>query len=257
MHLVFETLELVKVSISKFDFLEKLNIIFFNLIDWTMEWYELDQLFNCTFPHVLDDDSFKWCNQGALCVYDGIDDKTWTQYGILEKVSSISGDVFNKFGAWALNDNNTNVFYETWSVYNTADITDKSLTMYFDSFDCASWVLRAFDAIYELGGRFDEKITLNYTRLNIYSYEPVKIGTYDDIINSKNQTLIDDIRKFYRDFQKPKTNFLQQFLDIFNYIEVSKTFYFYYNELYWLLPIKSPSIKVTYYPIPLPGTKLN
>ncbi len=31
MHLVFETLELVKVSISKFDFSEKLNIIFFQL----------------------------------------------------------------------------------------------------------------------------------------------------------------------------------------------------------------------------------
>lgn len=26
--------------------------------------YELDQLFNCTFPHVLADNSFIWCNQG-------------------------------------------------------------------------------------------------------------------------------------------------------------------------------------------------
>lgn len=225
--------------------------------NWTMEWYELDQLFNCTFPHVLDDNSFKWCNQGALCVYDGINDSTWTEYGILEKVSSISGDVFNKFASWALNDNNTNVFYETWTVYNTDDINDKSLTMYFDSFDCASWVLRAFDSIYEFGGKFDSGIQLNYTRLNLYSNEPIKIGTYEDIINSKNQTLITDITSFYHDFQKPQTHFLDQLLSIYKYIEVAKRFYFYYNELYWLLEVKSPSIKVTYYPIALPGTKLN
>ena len=34
--------------------------------NWTMEWYELDQLFNCTFPHVMDDETFKWCNQGTF-----------------------------------------------------------------------------------------------------------------------------------------------------------------------------------------------
>jgi len=34
-------------------------------LNYTMEWYELDQLFNCTFPHELDDQSLKWCNQGT------------------------------------------------------------------------------------------------------------------------------------------------------------------------------------------------
>ena len=180
----------------------------------------------------------------------------WTEYGILQKVSTITGDIFNKFGEWALNDNNTNVFYETWTVYNTDDINDKSMIMYFDSFDCASWVLRAFDTIYSLGGKFEENIQLNYTRLNLYSHEPELIGSYDDIIKSGNKTLITDIQKFYHSFQKPnKDHFIEQAISIYNYIEVSKRFYFYYNELYWYLQVKQPSIKVTYYPIPLPGTK--
>jgi ceroid-lipofuscinosis neuronal protein 5 len=43
-------------------------------LNYTMEWYELDQLLNCTFPHMPEKDSLLWCNQGALCSYDGIDD---------------------------------------------------------------------------------------------------------------------------------------------------------------------------------------
>ena len=33
-------------------------------LNYTMEWYELDQLLNCTFPHLLNDSTLKWCNQG-------------------------------------------------------------------------------------------------------------------------------------------------------------------------------------------------
>ena len=33
-------------------------------LNYTMEWYELDQLFNCTFPHELENGTLKWCNQG-------------------------------------------------------------------------------------------------------------------------------------------------------------------------------------------------
>ena len=36
------------------------------MLNYTMEWYELDQLFNCTFPHVLKNETFIWCNQGRL-----------------------------------------------------------------------------------------------------------------------------------------------------------------------------------------------
>jgi ceroid-lipofuscinosis neuronal protein 5 len=111
-------------------------------LNYTMEWYELDQLFNCTFPHVLPDKSLKWCNQGALCSYDGINDHTWTQYGTIDKVAVINGSIFNQFTTWANHDNDTAVYYETWTVYNTDKEDDPNRVMYFDSFDCASWTLR-------------------------------------------------------------------------------------------------------------------
>ena len=111
-------------------------------LNYTMEWYELDQLFNCTFPHLLNDGSLKWCNQGALCSYNGINDTIWKQYGSINKISEMSGSVFNQFKYWASTDNNTAVFYETWTVYNSDKANASDLIMYFDSFDCASWTLR-------------------------------------------------------------------------------------------------------------------
>ena len=37
-------------------------------LNYTSEWYELFQLFNCTFPHeVAGDDSPLWCNQVSGC----------------------------------------------------------------------------------------------------------------------------------------------------------------------------------------------
>ncbi|CAF0703185.1 unnamed protein product [Brachionus calyciflorus] len=220
-------------------------------LNYTMEWYELDQLFNCTFPHLLEDGSLKWCNQGALCVFDGINDTVWNQYGFIEKVTEISGSQFNKFANWSLYDNNTAVYYETWTVYNSND-TNKQI-MYFDSFDCASWVLRAFDSLYDVGAKFDPKVKLNYTRLNLYSHEPQLIGNYSQIINSKNQTLINDIRSFYKTFQK-RGDYLEQFVEAYTEIFIKKEFYFYYNDLYWYLSLKEPFVKISYYNIPLPGT---
>lgn len=60
-------------------------------LNFTMEWYELFQLFNCTFPHLLPNDTLTWCNQGALCVYEGIDDKHWAENGTLVKVAEMTG----------------------------------------------------------------------------------------------------------------------------------------------------------------------
>ena len=55
----------------------------------------------------------------------------WKEYGVLEKVSEVTGDLFNKFANWTQYDNNTAVYYETWTVYNTNNLTDPSLIMYF------------------------------------------------------------------------------------------------------------------------------
>ena len=195
--------------------------------------------------------------EGALCTYDGVNDTMWTEYGLLEKVSEISGTLFNNFANWAISDNSTKVFYETWTVYNTSNLADPYRTMYFDSFDCASWVLRAFDQLYTLGAKFDPAVKLNYTRLNLFSSDPILLGSYSDIFNGKNQTLIDDVRAFYRTFQKPghqTVEILTQAYEAYEYIAKYKRFYFFYNQVYWLLNLRSPNIHISYYNIPLPGT---
>ncbi|KAI2569629.1 hypothetical protein G5576_009362 [Homo sapiens] len=57
-----------------------------------MEWYELFQLGNCTFPHLRPEmDAPFWCNQGAACFFEGIDDVHWKENGTLVQVATISG----------------------------------------------------------------------------------------------------------------------------------------------------------------------
>ena len=123
--------------------------------------------------------------------------------------------------------------------------------------DEVSFLHRAFDDLYSVGARFDPTVHLNYTRLNLYGKEPILIGNYSQIFNSGNQTLINDIREFYKDFQKPTGGYIEDFeaaINIYNELIVRRKFYMYYNSLYWYIELQNPFIKITYYEIPLPGT---
>ncbi|XP_053072696.1 ceroid-lipofuscinosis neuronal protein 5 isoform X3 [Acinonyx jubatus] len=58
--------------------------------NYTMEWYELFQLGNCTFPHLRPEMNAPfWCNQGAACFFEGIDDIHWKANGTLVQVATI------------------------------------------------------------------------------------------------------------------------------------------------------------------------
>lgn len=64
--------------------------------NYTMEWYELFQLGNCTFPHLRPNiDAPFWCNQGAACFYEGIDDAHWKENGTLILMTAITGRIRN------------------------------------------------------------------------------------------------------------------------------------------------------------------
>ncbi|CAF1452726.1 unnamed protein product [Rotaria sordida] len=222
-------------------------------LNWTMEWYELDQLFNCTFPHVLRDDSFIWCNQGALCVYEGIVDSLWngtSDLSMLKKVGQTSGKNYNAWASWAVNDNNTGVYYETWSVYSD---NGPNATIYFDSYDCASFVIRGLNQLYRYGAEILPNIHLNYTRINLYAYEPQLLGTYNQII--QNKTLHKDFINFYREFdsKKPTTeDWIKSLLEIYETFFISRRFYLYFNNVYWYMRLKETTpLKITFYEIPI------
>ncbi|KAK7097788.1 hypothetical protein V1264_004717 [Littorina saxatilis] len=218
--------------------------------NFTMEWYELYQLFNCTFAHVLKNDTLFWCNQGAACIYNGIDEKHWKQNGTLVKVADMSGDVFNQFANWTEQDNNTGVYYETWTVRSKPDGP-----LWFDSWECATWVIRAFAAMGKFGAKFDTSVHLNYTRMNIYSKEPVLLGNASTIFNGTEKKLANEVLKFYRLFQSHQSmpHLIESMLAAFWETVVEGKFYLFYNEQYWMLPIVQPHFKLTYEGYPLPG----
>lgn len=227
--------------------------------NFTMEWYELFQLMNCTFAHVHTNGSVQWCNQGAVCIYPGIVDRLWAENGTLVKIATVSGATFNKFSDWVLWDNRTGLFYETWTVKDKP-----GGQTWFNPFDCASWVIRALDELGSLGAQFNQSVHLNYTKINIYSAQPIYQGSSSEIFGKNaNQTMKKLGRKifdFYKKFQSSKSyvKLAEEILqDLFEIFVARDSFYLYYNDAYWLLPLHDPVSKLTYEetPLPKPGRK--
>lgn len=128
--------------------------------------------------------------------------------------------------------------------------------MYFDSYDCASFVIRGLDQLYRFGAQMLPSVHLNYTRLNIYSYEPQLLGTYEQIV--ANQSLHNDFVSFYKEFDSKKPNtgaWIESLLSIYESFFVQRRFYLYYNEAYWYLRLKeSKPLEITFDEIPIGST---
>ncbi|XP_028939286.1 ceroid-lipofuscinosis neuronal protein 5 [Ornithorhynchus anatinus] len=220
--------------------------------NYTMEWYELFQLGNCTFPHLRPEmEAPFWCNQGAACFFEGIDDDHWKENGTLTLIATLSGSMFNQMVKWVKRDNETGIYYETWTVQ--AGPGQKS-EVWFESYDCSKFVLRTYQKLAELGAEF-KRVETNYTKIFLYSGEPIYLGNETSIFGPRgNTTVAAAIRKFYYPF-KPHVStkeFLLNLLKIFDAVVVRRQFYLFYNFEYWFLPMKFPFIKITYEEIPLP-----
>jgi len=223
-------------------------------LNLTMEWYELFQLFNCTFPHLPQPENITWCNQGATCIYSGIDAKHWRENGTLVQVAEINGTIFNKFAAWTETDNNTYPFYETWTVREK----EANGKVWFNPFDCASWVIRAFEQMYSLGAEFNQSVHLNYTKISLLtSQEPVLIGNATTIYDDEHKEKLEALSLFYANFQHEKSygEMLKHFAEYLTEFLVDGIFYLYYNEEYYELKLEEPYLALTYDETPLPGAK--
>ena len=221
-------------------------------LNYTSEWYELGELFNCTFPHVLANrTSPLWCNQGAACFYPGIDDKHWKQNGSLVKVAEMTGDTFNELADYIHWDNHTGIYYETWRVRNS---TGPDNIEWFTPYDCANYVIRMFQYMgTKLSVKFTETYKANYTFVTLYSDMPQFLGNESAIFaNGGNSTLALKLMDFYRNFQAHQTvwHYLEHLLAVIDYVIVEKVFYLYYNSAYWLLPMKTPYMRITYEYVP-------
>jgi ceroid-lipofuscinosis neuronal protein 5 len=121
--------------------------------------------------------------------------------------------------------------------------------VWFDSWECATWVLRAFDALGGFGAKFNHSVHLNYTRMNIYSGAPVLLGNAATIFgNYGNKTVAKELLDFYRLFQSHQSmlDLIKSLVEAFIETELDGKFYLYYNEQYWFLPLKKPFFRLTY-----------
>ncbi|KAG8452236.1 hypothetical protein GDO86_004147 [Hymenochirus boettgeri] len=194
-----------------------------------------------------------WCNQGAACFFEGIDDDHWKSNGTLVPIATVSGSMFNSLAKWIKEDNNTGIYYQSWNVKASPELNS---SMWFESYDCASFILRAYQKLFELGASFNRKIQTNYTRLLLYSGEPTYLGNATTIFDQLgNESLASYIRKFYY-FYRPHQSWKElalSLVEIYYKVVFEKSFYFFYNFEYWFLPMKPPYIKIVYDEIPLPS----
>ncbi|KAI6655493.1 hypothetical protein LOD99_1992 [Oopsacas minuta] len=224
-------------------------------LNFTVEWYELYELLNCTFPHIVDNrTSPLWCNQGAACFYRGIIDKLWLSNGSITKVTEMTSKQFFEWGKWLKLDNDTGPYYETWRVKEGTKREDQE---WFVPFDCASFILRSFKAMKKVGAEFNQNVKLNYSFITLCSDEPIFLANEADIFgpNKHNDTLAKTLMDWYDNFQSHHKNIVKWFesiLKIFDYFEIEHEFYLYYNKAYWFLPLKHPIIDITYEYVPLP-----
>ncbi|XP_003218725.1 ceroid-lipofuscinosis neuronal protein 5 isoform X1 [Anolis carolinensis] len=222
--------------------------------NYTMEWYELFQLGNCTFPHLRANLSAPfWCNQGAACFYEGIDDAHWKENGTMVQVTTISGAVFNEMAKWVKYDNDTGIYYETWAV---KDSPERNARVWFESYECSKFVLRTYQKLAELGAIF-KKIQTNYTTVTLFSGEPTYLGNETTIFGPHgNKTVAVAIRNFYSPFKPFRSvkEFFVNLLRIVDEVVLGHQFYLFYNLEYWFLPMKYPYMRIAYEEIPLPNS---
>ena len=186
-----------------------------------------------------------WCNQGALCLYPGIDDIHWSKYGTLKKVGDMSGAEFNNLAQYLKTFNQTFPYYETFRVRNSSD--SKHYQQWFGPVDCASYVQKFFCQAAKYGAKFVEDYLPDYTYITLYSNEPKLLGNASQIFGADgDKDLAEDIRAFYSHFRahQPTLKFVESIIDILDYVLIKKEFYFFFNEQYWLLPMKEPFLKI-------------
>lgn len=165
---------------------------------------------------------------------------------------SIIGLQFNNLARWVQEDNETGIYYETWTVRSDQG---PNSTTWFDSYDCSQFVHRTYRKLAELGANLSSKTQTNYTKIYLYSGEPTYLGDDGSIFDQPSmKTLATDIRKFYRSFQPHQSmfQFILSLMEAYKKVVLEKTFYLFYNFEYWHLPMKPPYIQIIYEEVPLP-----
>uniref|UniRef100_A0A8C3ACK4 Bis(monoacylglycero)phosphate synthase CLN5 n=1 Tax=Cyclopterus lumpus TaxID=8103 RepID=A0A8C3ACK4_CYCLU len=205
--------------------------------NYTMEWYELFQ------PEVY---APLWCNQGAACFFEGIDDLHCHKTAPWRKSEKLTGKT-------SCDDNNTG---STTRRGPFAPGPGPNATVWFESYDCFQFCpLARTGRLTELGSKLARQIPDQLHKIYLYSGEPAYLGNDSAIFGQPAlKNLAVDIRKFYHTFRPHQSlaDFAISLLEAYEKVVIEKSFYLYYNFEYWYLPMKPPYVQITYEEVPLP-----
>ena len=160
--------------------------------------------------------------------------------------------MFNDMAQWVQEDNQTGIYYETWTVRSDPG---PNATVWFESFDCSQFVHRTYRKLADLGAKLSSSSPTKYTKVYLYSGEPTYLGNDSTIFGQPSmKDLAADIQKFYYTFRPHQSyvDFAISLVDIYEKVVVHKNFYLYYNSEYWHLPMKPPYMQIVYEEVPLP-----
>lgn len=126
--------------------------------------------------------------------------------------------------------------------------------VWFESYDCATFVIRVLQRMHDLGARFDLTVPApKYDYMTLYSYEPVLVAN-DTLRDPATRQEIVDFYKNFRPHQSLWETLVSIIHVILNDVYVQDKFYVYFNQQYWRLRLKAPIFDVKFVPVPLPGT---
>ncbi|XP_046582248.1 ceroid-lipofuscinosis neuronal protein 5-like [Haliotis rubra] len=201
--------------------------------NYTLEWYSFFHLKNCGSPKILGEDSLLWCNQGGSCFMDHVVPRLETGERFL--VATITGTTFNSFADWVRHDNNTLVFGQMNYI-----ATSPEGQLWFEANDCGTFVIRAYEALFDLGVTFRQTRQPYYSRSYISAKQPTFLGSQTDIFGpTGNQALARNLVKYYQ-------------LDGRTELDMEYG-YMYFNQAYWNYTKLNTGHIITNVMVPLPG----
>ncbi|XP_067661452.1 bis(monoacylglycero)phosphate synthase CLN5-like [Haliotis asinina] len=202
--------------------------------NYTLDWSALFGVLNWSRPTVLQDDSLLWCNQGASCFSNNFNKFFKGPKALRHPVAKTTGKILNAFSHWVTWDNNTGIYGDSAHLMRSRDGP-----YWTDTWDCGSFVQRAFQALYDLGVRFYPDFQPTYDLAIAYTYMPEYLGNHTEIFGvNGDPVLAQSLISFFKKWGDRNLDHM----------------YMYYNEGYWYAKFTSgPPDVLTQIVVPLPG----
>jgi hypothetical protein len=156
----------------------------------TLNYDAIPNFNNALLPYVnTSDNTLQWSNQGAVFIYNGINETFW--YSNMELVANINGDQYNKYMTWIKNFNTSYPWYDLWT--SLTDWPGDFFQPY--SHDCFSFVWQSYAQLTSLGA----VIVPSQTPIGLLTFYTDSAPFKVDMTNPTNQL---QVFKFYKDMSE-------------------------------------------------------